>query len=505
MLRRLACALAPLFLIVPLTMNAQTLAYTAPVQPGNQNVGGTTALGVDFNVTASVFVTSVCAFDAAGNGFTNPVTVAIYNRTTGVVIPGTSATFTSATPGTLTNGYRCQTLATAVMLQPGQYTVVATGYNTPDLNGNSSCVGNAAPSCLPSNAFTAPTFNGGTSLTAAGYRFGLTANPTTMTPDAAGTTYLAGSFAYQAAVAPTLVKSFSSVAIPLGGGVHATITVNNPNPGPLTVTITDVLPTGLAPAPLNLTGTCGIVNPFTVPAGGSCSLSFDLLGSAEGSILNSATAIATGIPGVVTATARIAVGATFGINYAANLNLGDAYINMTNTGVNGAPLLGPGFGGAAGNICVNLYSFSPDEQLVSCCSCLVTPNALNFVSVNTDLTSKTLTGVVPTSLVVKLVVTGTGADQAGAPTFTGSSCTNSAAMAGAGFPLAPGLGAWGTSVHNGPAGVPLGITEKPVRLQTLSASELASITGRCAAILGNGSGFGVCRSCRAGALGAIPR
>ena len=86
----------------------------------------------------------------------------------------------------------------------------------------------------------------------------------------------------------------------------------------------------------------------------------------------------------------------FQIRYAANLTSGDSVINLTNTGANGASLNGPGFGGAAGNICVNVYAFSPDEQLVSCCSCLITPNGFASLSVNSDLISNTLTGVRPT-------------------------------------------------------------------------------------------------------------
>ena len=79
----------------------------------------------------------------------------------------------------------------------------------------------------------------------------------------------------------------------------------------------------------------------------------------------------------------------FQIRYAANLTSGDSVINLTNTGANGAALNGPGFGGSVGNICVNVYAFSPDEQLISCCSCLITPNGLASLSVNNDLVSNT--------------------------------------------------------------------------------------------------------------------
>ena len=180
---------------------------------------------------------------------------------------------------------------------------------------------------------------------------------------------------------------------------------------------------------------------------------------------------------------------SFQIRYASNLTQGDSVINISNTGVNGASLNGPGFGGATGNLCVNAYAFSPDEQLISCCSCLLTPNALASLSVTSDLISNTLTGVRPNSLVIKLVATGAGAD------FTGINCTNSAALAGTtNFPLAPGMVALGTTIH------PPNVTETPFLRGTLSLQELASITNRCTNIVGNGSSFGICRSCRAGGL-----
>jgi hypothetical protein len=181
-------------------------------------------------------------------------------------------------------------------------------------------------------------------------------------------------------------------------------------------------------------------------------------------------------------------------SYAANLNSGESYIDIANTGANGASLLGPGFGAAAGNLCVNVYAFDPGEELIACCSCLITPGETVNLGVNRDLTVKTLTGVVPASVTVKLLATlaGTGG--------SGSSCTNTAATLTTAT-LATGSAAWSTTLHSTPSGA-FATTEIPFTQATLSAGELASVSGRCASILGNGSGFGVCNSCRAGALGA---
>lgn len=202
----------------------------------------------------------------------------------------------------------------------------------------------------------------------------------------------------------------------------------------------------------------------------------------------------------------------FQVNYAANLQIGESYVNIVNTGANGASLLGPGFG-PVGNICVNVYAFTPDEQLVSCCSCLVTPNGMVKLGAYASLASNTMTpgrGYLPGvdavngsgGLVIKLVSTLAGG------TGSSTSCTNSAAsLTAPATVLATGMAAWRTTIHNAPTtpvgtpGVGYSVTETAFTPATLSAGETASISGRCAAIIGNASGYGICRGCTPGALG----
>ena len=180
----------------------------------------------------------------------------------------------------------------------------------------------------------------------------------------------------------------------------------------------------------------------------------------------------------------------FQIRYISNPNLGDGVVNITNSGARGAGLAAGTAATTTGAICANVYVFSPDEQMVSCCSCPVTPNGLVSLSARQDLISNTLTPAVPTSIVVKL--------NASIP--IGGSCAGSAANPGN---PAMGLAAWGTTVHAGAAATdPSAVTEAPFRPATLNQSEAARLGTLCTFINANGSGFGICRSCRLGGLGA---
>jgi hypothetical protein len=186
----------------------------------------------------------------------------------------------------------------------------------------------------------------------------------------------------------------------------------------------------------------------------------------------------------------------FQVRYVANLAIGDSTINFTNDGAPSiaANVVDPPYQ-QSGQLCANVYAYSPDEQLVSCCSCVVTPNGLNSLSVKEDLASNTLTPILPSSLVVKLLVT--------------EGCTpSSAATAGnPGNPLRQGLLAWATTLHPLPVGAATpattyGVTETAFANPTLSEAERTRMTQLCSFIRANGSGYGICKSCRVGGLGA---
>lgn len=161
------------------------------------------------------------------------------------------------------------------------------------------------------------------------------------------------------------------------------------------------------------------------------------------------------------------------------MNHGDSVINLSNTG-----------SADGNNLCVNVYAFDPSEEMVSSCTCLITPNALVSLSVQGDLISNTLSPSTPTALVVKLVATDGGR---GASTACNPAQANN---------LAPGLRAWGSTLHALPgAPASYGVTESAFLPGGLSVAELNHLTSFCGFINANGSGFGICKSCRSGGLG----
>jgi hypothetical protein len=177
---------------------------------------------------------------------------------------------------------------------------------------------------------------------------------------------------------------------------------------------------------------------------------------------------------------------TLQVNYAANLASGDSYVNLTNTGIRN------GFD-PAGGVCANVYVFDPSEEMVSCCACYVTPDGLKSLSVKSDLVSNTLTPGVPGSVVIKIL---------GSLPGTGSSC-NAATLTST--TLEPGIRAWRTTLHQNTAAGKFEETENVFLGTPVSDTEFTKLTTYCGFIQSNGSGFGICKSCRLGGLGGAQR
>jgi hypothetical protein len=210
------------------------------------------------------------------------------------------------------------------------------------------------------------------------------------------------------------------------------------------------------------------------------------------------------------------------IGYAANLNIGDTELEFTNDGALG-PFVGAPLAPTQGNICVNVYAFDPSEEEVSCCACLVTPNALVSLSAKNDLINNVLTPAIPTSLVIKLLASIPGTVTGGAATLCNPSGLTGATLFSAATPGVPtlfltnGLIAWETTMEpNGTGGTYTAVGQPIIQANTsipgpLTAflpilgnpavyGEAGALMEICNFIQSNGSGFGVCNSCALGAL-----
>jgi hypothetical protein len=222
----------------------------------------------------------------------------------------------------------------------------------------------------------------------------------------------------------------------------------------------------------------------TIPADGSCTFSLNVTGTTSGVKNNSTSNVAStegGFGNVATASILVAPLSTFQIGYASNLPAGDSYVNLTNGATDGAFL---GSNGSNGDICANVYVFDPGQEMLACCSCLVTPDGLNSFSVKNDLINKQLTPAVPSSVVIKVV----------ASHRTAATCQNAASN----LPnetFSGGLRAWGTTLHQNSLGG-YSVTESPFQtVDSMSFPEFNALSQMCGFVLAEGSGnFGFCNT-----------
>ena len=179
--------------------------------------------------------------------------------------------------------------------------------------------------------------------------------------------------------------------------------------------------------------------------------------------------------------ALVACGLTAQAQEPADVLKVDYFVNANTSGAPDGTVQLTNPGTAGGNVCASIFVFDPAQELSECCGCLLTPDGLRTLSVNTDLTKNPLTGVTLTSGVIKVVSTAPVAGVCPLPT----------AMK----PVAA-LRSWSTHILSSAASTTgaaasFAITETASQDATLSAAELARLNSECRGIR-VGSGQGVC-------------
>ena len=131
------------------------------------------------------------------------------------------------------------------------------------------------------------------------------------------------------------------------------------------------------------------------------------------------------------------------------------------------------------NLCAYIAVFDANEEMSECCGCLVTPDGLATLSIDTDLTDNPLTGTKLQDGIVKIVSAAPIANTCPLPTGPGQAPA-----------LTPGLRSWSTHIQNGSSGFV--ITEGDSQESNLSRQEIFNLGAQCADILLVGSGKGIC-------------
>jgi Bacterial Ig-like domain (group 2) len=177
--------------------------------------------------------------------------------------------------------------------------------------------------------------------------------------------------------------------------------------------------------------------------------------------------------GSADASATLIVKPLLAVSYFSHANtsgFADSNVRLSNPGATG------------GKLCAEIYVFDQDQELSECCGCLVSPDGLLTLSVNSNLTGNPLTGIESTTGVIKIV---------SAEVPANLSCDPSA--------ITPNgeLLAWSTNTQ-AKNGLSIAFTENSFQLSPLGDADLTALQSQCSMVATLGSGHGVC-TCGAGA------
>jgi len=116
------------------------IAYTNLLGDGGSSTFAGT-YGHDFTVNSTISVTQLGVFDSDADGLVRDLTAEIWSRDGNSGTQLTKLQFTSGEPGTLIDSSRFKSLATPLVLTPGQYTVVGHGYGPGEPAGHEGFAG----------------------------------------------------------------------------------------------------------------------------------------------------------------------------------------------------------------------------------------------------------------------------------------------------------------------------------------------------------------------------
>jgi hypothetical protein len=164
-------------------------------------------------------------------------------------------------------------------------------------------------------------------------------------------------------------------------------------------------------------------------------------------------------------------------HYANNAGPGtttDALLRLINAATGGSPVTSP-----AGDVCANIYVFDASQEMISCCSCRLTPNEVATASVGNQLTNNPLVGIIPTAGVIKILPT---AAETAVCSPTAPSAPSDASLL------------MGFATHVQISGAATFVTETNIPIAPLGPDEAAFLPNTCLFVtyLGSGYGKGTC-------------